>query len=324
MARRGKKKGRPISGWVVFDKPKGMGSTEAVSKIKWLFNAEKAGHAGTLDPLASGMLPIALGEATKTVPYVMDGAKIYRFTVAWGEERSTDDLEGGVTQTSDKRPAEEDILALLPRYTGIIQQVPPQFSAIKIGGERAYDLAREGESIEIPAREVEIGRLEIVEMPDDSHTVFEVECGKGTYVRSLARDMGRDLGCYGHISDLRRVEVAPFTPDDLVTLEELEAAWPPLPPKDEEADETAPRVKRDFSAIDALVIDTGAALDCLPQVALSDEQAHRIRMGNPVILRGRDAPVEADEACVTIRGKLLAIGYIEQGQFKPKRVFTAG
>ncbi|YBV95802.1 tRNA pseudouridine(55) synthase TruB [Phyllobacteriaceae bacterium JZ32] len=323
MARRGKKKGRPVSGWVVFDKPKGMGSTEAVSKIKWLFNAEKAGHAGTLDPLASGMLPIALGEATKTVPYVMDGAKVYRFTVAWGEERSTDDLEGVVTQTSPKRPTREDILALLPRYTGIIQQVPPQFSAIKIAGERAYDLAREGESVEIPAREVEIGRLDLVDMPDDSHTVFEVECGKGTYVRSFARDMGRDLGCYGHIADLRRVEVAPFTPEDLVTLEELEAAWPPLPPKDAAGDGGEIPV-RDFSALDALVIDTGAALDCMPQVALSDDQAHRIRMGNPVILRGRDAPVEADEACVTVRGRLLAIGYVEQGQFKPKRVFTAG
>ncbi|RCS25039.1 tRNA pseudouridine(55) synthase TruB [Phyllobacterium salinisoli] len=326
MARRGKKKGRPISGWVIFDKPKGMGSTEAVSKIKWLFNAEKAGHAGTLDPLASGMLPIALGEATKTVPYVMDGAKIYRFTVAWGQERATDDLEGGVTQTSEKRPAQEDILALLPRYTGVIQQVPPQFSAIKIGGERAYDLAREGESIDIPAREVEISRLDLVEIPDDAHAIFEVECGKGTYVRSLARDMGRDLGCFGHIADLRRVEVAPFTQEDFVTLEELEAAWPPLPVKEtaEEDGEEIILPVRDFSDIDALVIDTGAALDSLPQVALSDDQAHRIRMGNPVILRGRDAPVEAEEACATVRGRLLAIGYVEQGQFKPKRVFTAG
>ncbi|PYE89227.1 tRNA pseudouridine(55) synthase TruB [Phyllobacterium leguminum] len=325
MARRGKKKGRPISGWVVFDKPKGMGSTEAVSKIKWLFNAEKAGHAGTLDPLASGMLPIALGEATKTVPYVMDGAKIYRFTVAWGQERSTDDLEGGVTQTSDKRPVKEEILALLPRYTGIIQQIPPQFSAIKIGGERAYDLARVGESVDIPAREVEIARIDLIEMPDDTHAIFEVECGKGTYVRSLARDMGRDLECYGHIADLRRVEVAPFTQEDFVTLEELQAAWPPVAEKEQTEDgEEIPMPRRDFSAIDALVIDTGAALDCLPQVALSDEQAHRIRMGNAVILRGRDAPVEAEEACATVRGRLLAIGYVEQGQFKPKRVFTAG
>src|SRR5690606_23164940 len=320
MARRGKKKGRPISGWVIFDKPKGMGSTEAVSKIKWLFNAEKAGHAGTLDPLASGMLPIALGEATKTVPYVMDGTKVYRFSISWGEERSTDDLEGEATQTSDKRPSREELEAILPNYTGVIKQVPPQFSAIKIGGERAYDLAREGETVEIPAREVEIDRLEIIEFSDNGPTTLEVECSKGTYVRSLARDMGRDLGCFGHISELRRIEVAPFTEDDLVTLEELEAAWPPLPPKDEEPAE--PIQRRDFSALDALVIETGAALDCLPQVALSDEQAQRVRLGNTVIIRGRDAPLDADEAYVTARGKLLAIGYIEHGQFKPKRVFS--
>ncbi|MEN3598863.1 tRNA pseudouridine(55) synthase TruB [Brucella melitensis] len=324
MARRGKKKGRPISGWVIFDKPKGMGSTEAVSKIKWLFSAEKAGHAGTRDPLASGMLPIALGEATKTVPYAMDGTKVYRFTVTWGEERSTDDLEGQPTKTSDKRPSREEVEALLPDYTGVISQVPPQFSAIKIDGERAYDLAREGETVEIPAREVEIDRLEIVGFPDADRTEFEVECSKGTYVRSLARDMGRDLGCYGHISDLRRVEVAPFTDEDMVTLAKLEAVWPPLPPKDEDGNVIEPAPRRDFSALDALVIDTGAALDCLPQVPLSDDQAQRVRLGNPVILRGRDAPLEADEACVTTRGKLLAIGYIEHGQFKPKRVFTAG
>lgn len=332
MARRGKKKGRPVSGWVIFDKPKGMGSTEAVSKIKWLFNAEKAGHAGTLDPLASGMLPIALGEATKTVPYVMDGTKVYRFTVTWGEERSTDDLEGVATKNSDNRPSKSDVEALLPNYTGVISQVPPQFSAIKIAGERAYDLAREGETVEIPAREVEIDRLEIIEFPDENRTEFEVECSKGTYVRSLARDMGRDLGCFGHISDLRRIEVAPFTDEDMVTLAALEEAWPPLPPKKEEGSEEdqaetevvetlAPR--RDFSAIDALVIDTGAALDCLPQVPLTDDQAQRVRLGNPVIIRGRDAPLEADEACVTSHGKLLAIGYIEHGQFKPKRVFTS-
>ncbi len=171
MSRRGKKKGRPVSGWLVLDKPVGMGSTEAVSKIKWLFQAEKAGHAGTLDPLASGMLPIALGEATKTVPYVMDGAKVYRFTVAWGEERSTDDLEGPATKTSDLRPSEEAIRALLPKYTGVIQQTPPQFSAIKIAGERAYDLAREGETVDIPSREVEIGRLDLVEMRAECHRV---------------------------------------------------------------------------------------------------------------------------------------------------------
>lgn len=323
MARRGKKKGRPVSGWVIFDKPKGMGSTEAVSKIKWLFNAEKAGHAGTLDPLASGMLPIALGEATKTVPYVMDGSKIYSFTVTWGEERSTDDLEGPVTQTSDKRPTEDDILALLPNYIGTIQQTPPQFSAIKIDGERAYDLARSGETVAIPSREVEIYQLELVEINDAGQAVFEVECGKGTYVRSLARDMGRDLGCLGHIAELRRLEVAPFNEDDFVTLAELEAAWPPLPPKsDDDEAEAAPAEPRDYSTLDEFIIDTGAALEDLVQVALSDDQAHRVRMGNPVILRGRDAPLEADEVCANHKNRLLAIGFIEQGMFKPKRVFT--
>ncbi|OBQ83303.1 tRNA pseudouridine(55) synthase TruB [Mesorhizobium sp. WSM3873] len=319
MARRGKKKGRPVSGWVVLDKPVGMGSTEAVSKIKWLFQAEKAGHAGTLDPLASGMLPIALGEATKTVPYVQDGAKVYRFTVAWGEERSTDDLEGPVTNSSDRRPAEAEVRALLPKYTGVIMQTPPQFSAVKIAGERAYDLARDGETVDIPAREIEIGRLDIVEHGVD-RTVFVVECGKGTYVRSLARDMGRDLGCFGHISELRRVEVEPFTADDFVTVAELEAAR--FGGKtDENSDEEA-EVSVDFGAIDALLVETAAALDCLPQVAVSDDAATKIRLGNPVIIRGRDAPVEAEEACATARGKLVAIGAIEQGMFKPKRVFA--
>ena len=179
MSKPRKKKGRPVSGWVVLDKPIGMGSTEAVSKIKWLFRAEKAGHAGTLDPLASGMLPIALGDATKTVPYVQDGAKVYRFTVAWGEERSTDDLEGGVTKRSDERPSENAIRAIMPNYTGVIMQTPPQFSAIKIAGERAYDLARDGEAVEIPAREVEIGRFDLIEHGRDA-TIFEIECGKGT------------------------------------------------------------------------------------------------------------------------------------------------
>ena len=316
MARRGKKKGRPVSGWVVLDKPVGLGSTEAVSKIKWLFQAEKAGHAGTLDPLASGMLPIALGEATKTVPYVQDGAKVYRFTVAWGEERSTDDLEGPVTKTGDKRPSEEEVRALLPKYTGVILQIPPQFSAIKIAGERAYDIAREGETVDIPPREVEIVRLDIVSHEADK-TVFEVECGKGTYVRSLARDMGRDLGCFGHIADLRRTEVYPFTPDDFVTLEELEAAVPPPPA---EGEERVPGAR--FAALDDLLVETLAALESLPQVPVGDDAANRIRLGNPVVIRGRDAPVEADEACITARGRLVAIGAIEQGMFKPKRVFT--
>lgn len=322
MGRRGKKKGRPVSGWLVFDKPVGMGSTEAVAKIKWLFQAEKAGHAGTLDPLASGMLPIALGEATKTVPYVMDGAKIYRFTVAWGEERSTDDLEGPVTKTSDAKPTEEQIRALLPKYTGVIMQTPPQFSAIKIAGERAYDLAREGEIVEIPAREIEIGRLDLVSS-SDGRSVFEVECGKGTYVRSLARDMGRDLGCFGHIAELRRTEVEPFTADDLVTLEMLEEAIRSTAGTDDDGEQAGHRDAGGYEALDACLLDTGAALEYLPQVTITDDAAARIRLGNPVIIRGRDAPVEADEACATARGRLVAIGAIEAGMFKPKRVFPA-
>ncbi len=329
MSRRGKKKGRPVSGWLILDKPVGMGSTDAVSKVKWLFQAEKAGHAGTLDPLASGMLPIALGEATKTVPYVQDGAKVYRFTVAWGEERSTDDLEGPVTKSSDARPAEADVRALLPNYTGVIMQTPPQFSAIKIAGERAYDLAREGETVDIPAREIEIGRLDIVEHSAE-RTMFEIECGKGTYVRSIARDMGRDLGCFGHIAELRRTEVDPFTAEDFVTIAELEAALPPAPAADPEGEmpgnaegSAVPRSSQDrFAALDAFLVDTVAALDCLPQVAISDDAATKIRLGNPVVIRGRDAPVEAEEACVTVRGRLVAIGAIEQGMFKPKRVFA--
>ena len=313
MARRGKKKGRPISGWLILDKPVGMGSTEAVSKVKWLFQADKAGHAGTLDPLASGMLPIALGEATKTVPYVQDGAKVYRFTVAWGEERSTDDLEGPVTKSSDRRPSEADIRAIMPKYTGVIMQTPPQFSAIKIAGERAYDLAREGETVDIPAREVEIGRLDLIEHSGE-RSMFEIECGKGTYVRSLARDMGRDLGCYGHISELRRTGVDPFTADDFVTLPDLEAVSPMTAGED--------RQDASFDALDDFLIDTVAALECLPQVAVSDDAATKIRLGNPVIVRGRDAPIDAEEACVTARGKLVAIGAIEHGMFKPRRVFA--
>ncbi len=320
MGRRGKKTGRLVSGWVVLDKPVGMGSTDAVSKVKWLFKADKAGHAGTLDPLASGMLPIALGEATKTVPYVQDGAKIYRFTVAWGDERSTDDLEGPVTKSSEARPAEAEIRALLPKYTGVIMQIPPQFSAIKIAGERAYDLAREGAAVDIPAREVEIGRFDLIEMTDQGASIFEIECGKGTYVRSLARDIGRDLGCFGHIADLRRTEVDPFTADDFVTIAELEAAR--FGDKSADHAGTTETPAEDFSAIDALLVETGAALECLPQVALSDDAAQRIRLGNPVIIRGRDAPAEAEEACATVRGKLVAIGAIEAGMFKPKRVFA--
>lgn len=310
MSKPRKPKGRPVSGWLILDKPFDFGSTEAVSKIKWLFKAQKAGHAGTLDPLASGMLPIALGDATKTVPYVMDGRKNYEFTVTWGEERSTDDLEGDVTLSSDLRPAVEAIQALLPRYTGIIEQVPPQFSAIKIDGERAYDIARDGEKVEIPSREVEVHRLTLLGCPDANTAKFEVECGKGTYVRSLARDFGRDLGCYGHISELRRSYVAPFGEEDMVPLADLTAL--------ENLEDDAERL----AALDAFLIDTSEALSSLPQIVINDDQAYRLRMGNPIILRGRDAPVSADEAYAVAHGKLVAIGEIGGGEFRPKRVFA--
>ncbi len=311
MSKPRKPKGRPVSGWLILDKPLDFGSTEAVSKIKWLFKAQKAGHAGTLDPLASGMLPIALGDATKTVPYVMDGRKIYEFAVAWGEERSTDDLEGEVTQSSDARPSEEDIRALLPKYTGVISQVPPQFSAIKIDGNRAYDLAREGETVDIPAREVEVFRLSLLGCtPNLAH--FEIECGKGTYVRSLARDFGRDLGCFGHIASLRRSFVAPFAEEAMVPLAELVAL------EKIESDEER------LEALDAFLIDTGEALSNLPHIAITEDQAHRLKMGNPIILRGRDAPMAEPEAYATSRGKLVAIGEIGEGEFRPKRVFVAG
>lgn len=309
MSKPRKPKGRPVSGWLILDKPVDFGSTEAVGKIKWLFNAQKAGHAGTLDPLASGMLPIALGDATKTVPYVMDGRKIYEFTVSWGEERTTDDLEGEVTQTSAQRPTEEAIRAILPRYTGMISQIPPQFSAIKIAGERAYDLARDGETVEIPSREVEIHRLTLLKTEQD-RAFFEVECGKGTYVRSLARDFGRDLGCYGHISELRRSFVAPFAEEMMVPLDELVAL--------EEIEDRDERL----AALDAFLVDTSEALSTLPQIRISDDQAYRLRMGNPILLRGRDAPVAEPEAVALAGGKLVAIGEIGQGEFRPKRVFA--
>ncbi|KQQ56420.1 tRNA pseudouridine synthase B [Rhizobium sp. Leaf311] len=304
-----KPKGRPISGWLILDKPFDFGSTEAVSKIKWLFNAQKAGHAGTLDPLASGMLPIALGDATKTVPYVMDGRKIYEFAVTWGEERTTDDMEGEVLNTSSNRPDEQAIRDLLPNYTGTIMQIPPQFSAIKIGGERAYDIARGGEEVEIPAREVEIHRITLIACPDENTAHFEVECGKGTYVRALARDMGRDLGCYGFISQLRRSMVAPFSEDAMVPLAKL-VEFEAIEDRDER-----------LAALDAYLIDTSEALSSLPHLIINDDQAHRLKMGNPILLRGRDAPTQESDAYATARGRLIAIGEIAEGEFRPKRVF---
>ena len=219
MGRR--KKGSPIHGWFVLDKPQNMTSTQAVGIIRRVFNAQKAGHSGTLDPLATGILPIALGEATKTVSFAVDGEKAYRFTVRWGAETETDDTEGAVAKTSDLCPDRASIEALLPQFHGEIMQVPPAYSAIKVDGARAYDLARDGETVVLDARPVFIDSLQLVDMPDATTSVFEARCGKGTYVRALARDMGRLLGCYGHVIALRRTQVGPFDEAIAVTMDEL-------------------------------------------------------------------------------------------------------
>ncbi|SCM77433.1 tRNA pseudouridine synthase [uncultured Pleomorphomonas sp.] len=299
MAR--KKKGT-VHGWVVLDKPYGMTSTQAVGAMKRIFGTPKAGHAGTLDPLASGMLPIALGEATKTVPYVMDGDKLYRFTVRWGAETSTDDAEGEVVRASDHRPAAEEIDAVLDEFEGDILQTPPAFSAIKVDGNRAYDLARAGETVELEARPVTVHRLDLIDCPDADTAVFEAECGKGTYVRAIARDMGRKLGTAGHVVELRRLVVGPFGEEDMVTLDALQAA-----------------LEADGDAL-ALLTPIEAALADLPQLDVTSDQAIRLRNGNPVLLRGRDAPVEEEAVGVFERGRLIAIAKVEHGELKPVRL----
>lgn len=305
MARR--KKGRAVSGWLILDKPVGVGSTEAVGKVRWLFGARKAGHAGTLDPLASGMLPLALGDATRTVPYVMDGTKVYHFTVQWGEQRSTDDAEGEVIERSEDRPSRHSIEDCLPRYIGEIDQLPPAFSAVKVGGERAYDIARAGHMPEIEHRTVRVDDLRLLGATNNEATL-ELTCGKGTYVRSIARDMGRDLGCFGYVSSLRRVSVAPFTADDLVSWEEL------LVTQEMEPDER-------HGIVDQLLLDPADALDEQPRVTLTDDQAARVLNGNPALLRGRDAPMPADAAHAVYRGRLVALGRIGEGAFHPTKVF---
>lgn len=299
---------RDVHGWIVLDKPVGMTSTHAVSVVKRLFRAKRCGHAGTLDPLASGALPIALGEATKTVPFVMDGRKLYRFTIRWGEERDTDDAEGRTVSMSKERPSPEAVRALLPSYTGLIQQIPPRYSAIKIEGERAYDLARDGEQVELAPRPVEISRLELVNIPDPDHAVLEAECGKGTYVRSLARDLGRTLGCFGHVSALRRATVGPFGEETMILLEHLEALCHRA-------------ASGEVSLADALMpVET--ALDDIPALAVTRADAARLHRGQAVLLRGRDAPNSSGTVYVTVAGRLLALAEIGNGELIPKRVFN--
>ncbi|MGN6097370.1 MAG: tRNA pseudouridine(55) synthase TruB [Bosea sp. (in: a-proteobacteria)] len=293
-------KKRDVHGWVVLDKPIGMTSTHAVSVVKRAFSAKKAGHAGTLDPLASGLLPIALGEATKTVPFVMDGRKAYQFTVAWGTQTDTDDTEGRVIATSDKHPDEAAISALLPRFTGTILQTPPKFSAIKIAGERAYDLARDGEEVALEARPVEIDALSIVSH-DGATTTFEAECGKGTYVRAIARDLGLALGCLGHVAHLRRTRVGPFAVAEAASVETLR-----------ESPE---------SALTALQ-PVKAALTLIPEVVIHRDAANRLKRGQSALLRGAGAPIELAAAYATCAGTLIATGSVENGEFVPHRVFN--
>ena len=287
-----------VNGWINLDKPVGVTSTQAVGRLKFLFNARKAGHAGTLDPLASGVLPVAFGEATKTVPIVQDGAKAYRFRVRWGEESATDDAEGAILRRSDRRPAPSEIEAALPGFVGLVQQVPPTYSAIKIEGARAYDLARGGESFAIEARPIQVYRLAVVSAEVHS-AVLEAECGKGTYIRAIARDLGRALGCYGHVVELRRTRVGPFVADSAVPLD---------------------RLPDDAELMACALSPLQAGLAELPLLQVDRNGAARLRRGQKLLVR--DAARAGGPAWAACFGTAVAIGAIEDGYFVSARVFN--
>jgi tRNA pseudouridine55 synthase len=296
------KKGRAVSGWVVIDKPAGITSTSVVNKVKWAFQAQKAGHAGTLDPAATGVLAVALGEATKTVPYVTDAMKCYRFMVTLGAATTTDDAEGTVTETAALRPSDSDIAAALGAFRGDIMQVPPQFSAVKVDGERAYDLAREGEVMDLAARPLWVESLEMVARPDPDHVELEMVCGKGGYVRSIARDLGRALGCLGHVQWLRREWSGPFSCDDSVTLERIEQ----LARTDD---------------IDALLKPLELGLHDLPELPATPEGVARLKNGNPGMVFASDVEW-GDEAWASYQGRAVAVGIYRSGELHPSRVFN--
>lgn len=293
-----KRRGQPVSGWVVLDKPLGLSSAAAVGKVRRLFDAAKAGHGGTLDPLATGVLPIALGEATKTMSLVVEGDKAYRFTLQFGEARETDDGEGRVTATSDRRPAAEAIRAFLPRFTGAVEQVPPAFSAIKVEGVRAYARARAGESVALAPRTVTITRLDLVGFDGDSAEIA-VECGKGTYIRSLARDLAQALGTVGYMSALRRTRVGRFTEAGAFSLDSLEAL-------------------RHSARLAEALLPLSAVLDDIPALALGDDDAHRLRCGQRIRVSGSTQGV----VFVTADGKPVALARVEAGVAEPIRVFN--
>ena len=300
MAR--KKKGRDISGWLVVDKPAGMTSAALVNKVKWAFDAKKAGHAGTLDPEATGVLAIALGEATKTVPYITDAMKAYRFTVRLGQSTNTDDAEGEVIAESARRPSDEEIRAALPDFVGEISQVPPQFSAVKVDGERAYKLARAGQAMELAARPLWVDSLTMLTRPDPDHVELELVCGKGGYVRSIARDLGEALGCYGHVTALRRIWSGPFEAEDGISPDLLQRLA-----KSPELDDYL------------LPVETG--LTDLPELRCTAEGAARLRHGNPGMVVTSDAEY-GEEAWASHDGKAVAIGIYRAGELHPSRVFT--
>jgi tRNA pseudouridine55 synthase len=303
MARQ--RKGLPVNGWLIFDKPRGMTSTQAVTRVKRLYQAAKAGHAGTLDPLATGVLPLALGEATKTVPFVVEGSKQYRFTVRFGAETDTDDADGKVVASSETRPSSAAIAAELPSFTGEIEQVPPRYSALKVDGARAYELARDDEDFELAARRVSIDSLTLIDHPDPDRCVLEAHCGKGTYVRALARDLGRALGALGHVEQLRRTRVGPFGQERAITLSALEAL-----------------AEGGHEALLTALLPVETALCDIPVLAIAGADADRLRRGQPVLLKGRDAPIVEGTVYATSRGTLVAVGEVSRGELKPKRIFN--
>lgn len=296
------RKGRDISGWLVVDKPAGLTSTAVVNKVRWALQAKKAGHAGTLDPEATGVLAVALGEATKTVPYITDALKAYRFTVRLGQATNTDDAEGEVIAQSDTRPSDDEIKNALGPFVGDIMQVPPKFSAVKIDGQRAYKLARAGEDVEIEARPLWVEELVLIDRPDPDHVELEMVCGKGGYVRSIARDLGEALGCYGHVHELRRIWSGPFEAADGLTFDQIE-----------EMAQTP--------ALDEHLRPIAEGLADVPELRATAEGAARLRNGNPGMVLAAD--VEYGEECwASFDGKPVAVGRYKAGELHPARVFN--
>lgn len=302
MAR--KRKGRDISGWLVVDKPAGITSTAVVNKVKWAMDAKKAGHAGTLDPDATGVLAVALGEATKTVPYITDALKAYTFTVRLGQATNTDDAEGEVIAESANRPSDDDIKEALAPFVGDIMQVPPQFSAVKIDGVRAYKKARDGEEMELAARPLWIEELLLVDRPDADHVTLEMTCGKGGYVRSIARDLGEALGCFGHVRELRRDWSGPFSAEDGVSVATLDE-------------------KAKTGELDRFLQPLEVGLDDLPEVRCLQESVAKLRNGNPASVIADDVEF-GDECWASYEGKAIAVGTYRGGELHPSRVFVPG